>query len=398
MKLALRLFVVALLVPQGLLASEPKQATGESLFDKLTLSTDGAQRSVPYPFPRLLEQIKKRAGFDTDADPLAEILIPRGRSLQREAASPDYYRFPRVVIALDRESDTDLPVKNRLFLGYQERANTIEIISYSETAGRFEFQVVEDYSADSVPRVYPASRELCTSCHQNGATIFARPLWRESNFNRDVSAKIAAHHDTYLGIGVSPEHADADRVDFATDQAGLLQAYQNVWQLGCPDDSCRADLFLASVLRAIESESRDIYRWTQRERELLEVLRPSWQKQWPDGLPVASADIPDIAAADNLDNLPAELSPLEPRPPLAHWSAQTAVLRALEGLADQFLPDQALNHLQQEISAGEIDEIRIENALRNLRQDPDQSSLFKATPIDGVSLIQGLINEIEMSQ
>ena len=183
-----------------------------------------------------------------------------------------------------------------------------------------------------------------------------------------------------------------------TDQAGLLQAYQNVWQLGCPDDSCRADLFLASVLRAIESESRDIYRWTQRERELLEVLRPSWQKQWPDGLPVASADIPDIAAADNLDNLPAKLSPLEPRPPLAHWSAQTAVLRALEGLADQFLPDQALNHLQQEISAGEIDEIRIENALRNLRQDPDQSSLFKATPIDGVSLIQGLINEIEMSQ
>ena len=144
MTAALRLLVVTLL-PLGLLADDEPGDTGRSLFDQLTLGEDGSSRVLPYPFPRLLRQIEASAGFDAADDPIAKILIPRGRSLQREAASPDYYAFPRVVIALDRDSGSGKPVKNRLFLGYQERAHSIEVISYNETAGRFEFQVVDDY-------------------------------------------------------------------------------------------------------------------------------------------------------------------------------------------------------------------------------------------------------------
>jgi len=35
--------------------------------------------------------------------------------------------------------------RDRLFAGYREKAGIIEVISYNEAAGRFEFQVVKDY-------------------------------------------------------------------------------------------------------------------------------------------------------------------------------------------------------------------------------------------------------------
>jgi hypothetical protein len=35
-----------------------------------------------------------------------------------------------------------LLLRRRLFAGYQENAGIIEVISYNEAAGRFEFQVV----------------------------------------------------------------------------------------------------------------------------------------------------------------------------------------------------------------------------------------------------------------
>ena len=54
-----------------------------------------------------------------------------------------------------------LVLKDRLFLGYQPQAEAIEVISYNEMAGRFEFQVVENYSESGVPKVYYANRPTC---------------------------------------------------------------------------------------------------------------------------------------------------------------------------------------------------------------------------------------------
>ena len=156
--------------------------TGYSLFDRLFSKQveGGYVYDIPSPFEKLLERLRQQAAaYESDSEsPLVTSLIPRGRSLQREAASPDYFKFPRVVVALDQDSRLPIPTKNRLFLGFQEIAETIEIISYNESAGRFEFQVVDNYNADGKPRVRYASRDLCTSCHQNLAPIFARPRWR----------------------------------------------------------------------------------------------------------------------------------------------------------------------------------------------------------------------------
>ena len=74
-----------------------------------------------------------------------------GRSLQRNAASPDFFKFPRAVVVAEA-TPVSIPgkplivLKDRLFLGYQPQAEAIEVISYNEMAGRFEFQVVENYS------------------------------------------------------------------------------------------------------------------------------------------------------------------------------------------------------------------------------------------------------------
>ena len=278
-------------------AASDLPATGYSLFDRLFSkpTADGYVYDIPYPFENLLALLEQNtAAYDATVEsPFVTALIPRGRSLQREAAAPEHFRFPRVVVALDQDSRLPLPTKNRLFLGYQERSNAIEVISYNESAGRFEFQVVDDYGPGLEPRVRYASRDLCTSCHQNRAPIFARPRWRESNFNDDVARLIGEHQEYYHGIAVQADKGDAARFDFATDQAGLFEAYQQVWQNGCDasadenlNRACRAGLFFAVIQHAIASIPRPKYRSALIEESLLPHMRDNWQRRWPHSTPV----------------------------------------------------------------------------------------------------------------
>jgi hypothetical protein len=341
--------LVPALLPISLAAADLPPG-GYSLFDRLFSrpGDNGYQHDIPYPFESLLQQLEQRfPDYTGDNDSsLVKVLIPRGRSLQRETASPDYYRFPRIVVALDQDSKTPALVKNRLFMGYQEKSQSIEVISYNETAGRFEYQVVEDYAAGKTPRVRYASRGLCLSCHQNAAPIFARPRWRESNFSNKVAERIAEYHDSYHGVSVLADKGDAARFDFATDQAGLFNAYQQVWQDGCDagenenrNRACRAGLFLAVLQQAIASIPRPRYRSPLIEQSLLPPVRQNWARRWPQGMPVAGSDIDDRDAPppDAADRLTPQQDPLSLRPPLANWSYKSALRRTIQGIGEQFL-------------------------------------------------------------
>jgi hypothetical protein len=68
----------------------------------------------------------------------------------------------------------------------------LEVISYNEAAGRFEFQLVKDYRAGGRPQVFYANRNICYACHQNGAPIFSRALWDETNANPAIAARLTA--------------------------------------------------------------------------------------------------------------------------------------------------------------------------------------------------------------
>src|SRR5258707_3274522 len=121
--------------------------TGQSLFDRLVPDP------VPFPLTNLVARIETRLGAKFD-----RVLIPLGRSLQRSAGAPEFFRYPRAVLAMTSEPGprAGIYAKDRLFLGYQEKAAIIEIISYNDAPARFEFQLVKNYGPGMTPQVYYA--------------------------------------------------------------------------------------------------------------------------------------------------------------------------------------------------------------------------------------------------
>jgi len=303
---------------------------GQSLFDSLT--TD----PLPFPFSRLLEQIGAQAG---SAVRFRRVLIPLGRSLQRSAASPEFFRYPRAIAALD---DSPNPaIRDRLYLGYQEKAGVIEVLSYNRDAGRFEFQLVHDYREGALPKVYYARRRVCTVCHQNQAPLFPRQLWDETNANSRVSHLLEEEQRDYYGFPVAQTADEPYAIDLAVHRANELAVYQRLWAEAPPDT--RRDLAAAAIRCRESGECRppDLGRW--------------WHTRWPRGLAIPNPEIADRnplailtreGPADRAGvleflavrqkTIDAEFEPAVPRPPLEFWYGEPErVERLVRGLAAQ---------------------------------------------------------------
>jgi hypothetical protein len=300
-----------------------------------------------YPFQKLVGNIERRTGARFD-----RVLIPLGRSLQRSSGGPEFFKHPRAVVALDAESSNafNVPVKDRLYMGYQERASVIEVISYNEQAGRFEFQVVKNYEAGSVPSVTYANRFLCTHCHQNQAPLFSRQLWDETNANPRVSHLLKTYAIQFHGI---PSGQDADvpyRIDKAVHRSNEFSIYQRIWRAGLgtnPND-------LASVqMRAVWLENMIRFRMsgsTSYDRSspsfmnsFVRPLSSSLKARFPTGMAISNPEIPNRsplavlsreASMDNLQtqaflsarqqNIEAQFEPANPRAPLEMWNPDDA--------------------------------------------------------------------------
>jgi len=231
---------------------------GRSLFDFLVAVEDGGETvlRVPYPFEDLIA-LAARHARETTTRPVQQVLIPLGRSLHRNAAHPDFFKSPRAVAVVEAEplDPPDRPLillKDRLYLGYQPVTDSIEVISYNEAAGRFEFQVVADYRAGGAPTVYYTDRAVCIGCHQNHAPIFAGEPWEESNSNPKIGALLELEQPSFYGI---PSFTGIDipgLIGNAIDRANMFAAHQLLWREGCGEGAdgitCRANVFL-SVLR-----------------------------------------------------------------------------------------------------------------------------------------------------
>ncbi|MDH3688708.1 MAG: hypothetical protein OEU36_04415 [Gammaproteobacteria bacterium] len=305
---------------------------GRSVFDFLfAVEQDGeVAYDVPYPFSVLLARI--RARLSTSAgDPLKRVLIPIGRSLHRHAAAPDYFRYPRVVIGVDaepaqREGEAGLLLRDRLYLGYQEKANSIEVISYNNEAGRFEFQLVHNYAPGLKPRVHYANRALCMSCHQNAAPIFPRPPWLETDANFKIATRISeARPSAYTDSLLLSRFGPPSILDYSSDRATYYSSYQLLWREGCGGDtreavSCRAAVLLA-LLQYRLTASWNFDEGSPRYRdEFVPVVTRNWQQRWPNGLHIPTADIPDRNPLLTGEHIHAELDPLAVRPPRATWT------------------------------------------------------------------------------
>jgi mono/diheme cytochrome c family protein len=313
-------------------AAGPSQVErGRSVFDELTY--DG----VPFPFETLLAKIDRRIGCDSQSC-IDAVLIPLGRSLQRMAASPDFLASPRVVAAVTGEGNGPVYARHRLYIGYQPHTALLEVISYNDEAGRFEFQLVHDYRTGGRPRTVAAERSVCVACHQNQAPIFSRPLWSETNANPAIAAAMreaggpAAAQGDWFGVDLNRGVDAPNAIDDATDAANQLAVIQRLWRDAC-DTGCRSAAIRAAVKYRLSGGQLF---------ERLDDFARQFRAAFPHGLAIPNPDLPNrdpligsAAEGPMQAHVPAALEALQPRPPLDTWTADDAYLdrRFILGLA-----------------------------------------------------------------
>lgn len=190
-------------------------AVAATIFDGLYPARDGVL-SLPYPFSALVDDLKARAGAE-----LQVAFIPLGRSLQRFAAEPDYFTSPRIILAVTGNGKAGLPLRDRLFIGYQPAVAALEIIAYDDAAGQFRFLQVQDYRDDDRPSLTAIDEANCLACHQSRGPIFPASPWDESNANPRVVAMLPA---TVQRLAVTQDFDGIDQFSRSVHRANRLVA------------------------------------------------------------------------------------------------------------------------------------------------------------------------------
>lgn len=230
----------------------PPEGT-RSLFDHVIAQNDG----LPYPFPRLIKMLQEQ---HPNGEPPVTLLIPNGRSLLKGQADNHH---PRVVLATDFDGK-NTPVglgkatRGQLYIALVENANELEVLSYNEAAGRFEYQLVQNYCAECVPRIVYARRQICLTCHQGSTPIFSVRPWSETNGQPEVARAIAAARgkdDPYEGVALQQPLAQSERFDQLTDVGNFLLVSQRLWLDGCgPEEAggneCRRRMLSLALQQA----------------------------------------------------------------------------------------------------------------------------------------------------
>ncbi len=396
----------------GGVAGSNLPSAGRSLFDQLVGKGDGWH--VPFPFSKLLASLSQAGGCADDC--YRAVLIPLGRSLQRTAAVPDFFKFPRKVVAFNRDAKLSggFPLlKDRLYLGYQEKANLIEVISFNESAGRFEFQLVKNYGAGLKPEVFYANRSVCTSCHQNQAPLFSRQVWDETNANPEIAKRLADAHGNFDGLPVRIGVDVPNAMDDATDRANLLPAYELLWRDGCGDDRrCRARALAAALQYRLTGERGFDSQSVNFQRDFLAPFEKSWQARWPNGLPIPSNDIPNrdplqFADSAQLAHVPARFEALLPRGHKEIWQWETDRYRLIKGIGEFFSIDDI--HLIASKLAIRLDSKTVENvmlkspgfaaldqAIEALLVDPEGQAVFDRITIQREPLRNALFRVLRI--
>lgn len=355
--------------PAGALSSQvipagdlPPEGT-RSLFDHLIAQNE----TLPFPFEKLVALIQAQ---DAEGRAPVALLIPRGRSLLKASA---HFERPRVLVAADfqapnGEAALGLAARGRLFLGFVEDAAEVEVISYNEAAGRYEFQLVQDYRAGGVPRIVYARRAICTTCHQGAAPIFPQRPWNETNAQPEIARRIVAARGAgpYMTVPPAVPLAVPERFDELTDVANFVPVTQRIWLDGCgagaAGQACRREMLrlaldfavnpggfeggvVAEPLRAMQAASWPVGGIGVPDGDLRNrdpLAGESGLRHWlrgllrPRAIETGARANEDLAAFERLPKLPPELDPIVPRPPRRVLTA--AVYDGVFGLAQFFTP------------------------------------------------------------
>lgn len=387
----------------------PPQGT-RSLFDHIIAQNNG----LPYPFSKLITLLK--AQHPQGAEPIT-LLIPHGRSLLKGQADD---KHPRIVVAADFEqanapAGLGLNTHGLLFLGFVENAHEIEVLSYNEAAGRFEFQLVQNYCQGCVPRIVYARRAICTTCHQGGTPIFSQRPWNETNGQQSTAAAIAAaraNHLAYENVALQQPLASSERFDQLTDVGNFYHVTQRLWLDGCGVDGnqCRRQMLKLALQYADNAGGFDA---NSPEAQTLKQLQA---KNFPkEGIAVPESDLlnrdpigekqgfkgwlrslvtrdikfgegakdnEDLSEFDKLPPLRPEVDPLTIRAPKQVLTAQH--IDGVYGLA-RFFSDADLTSLAQ------ANGYQWANVMAKVQSLPDD--VFAAKPFSRVVMMQALLGQ-----
>lgn len=378
-----------------------------SLFDHVIAQNDG----LPYPFEKLVKLLK-------DQHPQGElpisVMIPHGRSLLKAQADDAH---PRVLIAADfqvpnKAGGLGAAPRGQLFLGFVEQAAEIEVLSYNEAAGRFEFQLVQNYCKGCIPRIVYAPRAICTTCHQGAGPIFPQRPWNETNGQPETTAAIVQARGAadYMGVAVRQPLSSPERFDQLTDIGNFFNVTQKLWLDGCglEGDDCRR-LMLKLALRYADSPgSFDVMAPAVQELQRLQArsypktgiavpesdlfnrdplaeqqgLKGWWRSLWvrPIKPGEGAKNNEDLAAFDQLPKLSVRLDPLSSRPPKQTLTASD--LDGVYGLAS-FFTEADLASLG---ALTGYDMARLEARVEQL-----PASLFVAKPFVRIEMLRALL-------
>lgn len=328
-------------------ADLPPEGT-RSLFDHLVAQNE----SVPYPFAKLVAMVQKQD--PTGAPPLS-VMLPKGRSLLKAMAD---YTHPRVLFAADFEAPDraglGLAPRSQLFVGFVENAHEVEVISYNEAAGRYEFQLIQNYCEGCQPKLVYTKRAVCMACHQAAVPIFPVRPWDETNgepatANAIADARKMAGLDPahYLGFAIASPLSAPERFQDLVDTGEFLMVTQRVWLDGCGNTetsaACRRQMLKLAMAYLwapgqFDAEGADaqalrklqVNTWPQQGIAIpgnnvlnrdpigeLQGLHGFFRRlTTPSVKPGAGArNNDDLAAFDKLPKLPIALDPLSPREP-----------------------------------------------------------------------------------
>ena len=223
----------------------PNVPHGRSLFDEL-LAYWG---KTPVGLSELRSKLEEVYGYEP-----IPVLFASSRSLQANSIS---YSKPRVVLSGDFFTSLEktpvskiegLPfyLENRLFFGYSEKSDSLEIMSFNDHDQRFEFQVVHHFSDKDKQQILYAERGQCLSCHYGEGPIFSILPWRETNSFRRTASEMAKQigKESYLGIKLYDKKQRpkfAFKIDRSVKHALFdWMTVNTVWNHVCYDDlDCR---------------------------------------------------------------------------------------------------------------------------------------------------------------
>jgi hypothetical protein len=226
---------------------------GSSMFDKVFSQTNAVGETkhiLPFPIANLMQQISPGSS-------VVHTMLPFSRSLQRPSSgSYDPLLNPRLVFS-SKHSSTWLE-RAKIFIGYVKETDQLEVISYNDEGGRYEYQLVKNYSKN--PKVFYVNRGKCLSCHQGQAPIFSVPGWQDTNsgiLGELIAAKLGMKEGHTLQskvimadklYGGLPSLDAVGNFDALVRESNEISLDERVWNVGCgTNDKCRLGLLLSTL-------------------------------------------------------------------------------------------------------------------------------------------------------